>query len=837
MRRDPSALLGAGGMGEVFKAWDPVLERHIALKYLRRDDPELVERLFREARAQARVNHPGICEVYEVGEDDGRPFIAMQYVDGKLLPDAAIDLSLEQKVLILRQVADAVQAAHEQGLIHRDLKPSNIMVEETADGRLQPFVLDFGIAREQEVPGVTVTGQVMGTPGYLSPEQARGETDILDRRSDVFSLGVILYELVSGVLPHRGNSDLEILISLLEEEAISLRRVVQNVPRDLEMIVMTCLEHDPERRYASARALSEDLGRFLRGEPVHARQSSLPRRILRKARRHKVFTAVVLTSLVVVSSLVAVLVGGWVKYTTELKRERNAALESQRTAERNEQEAREVTELLVGVFEVSDPNQARGEDLTAREILDEGADRVATELADRPEVQARLLGVIGSIYMKLGMLEQARPLLERGVEVVAAADDPDIVHVVDAHVRLADLYIRSGEYDAAANELAPLAATAEEALGPSHLEVALALDSLGRVFIRQGKYAEAESKLRRALEIATMVDGPDGLETAGIENDLAVTLQRRGDLAEADKYFRRALATRQRLLDENDPRVATVLNNYGDFCRTLGRFDEAVPLLERALEIREKALGADHPRIASTCNNLALVYKKLARYEQAEAYYLRALGVREATYGPDHTRVATVLVNLASLYKSMGQLGKAESCYRRAAEIYRRNRPDHPTYATILNGLADVLRIQGRTGEAAELVELALDIRERTLGPEHTATATSLVTMALVMAAENRADEALPVLQRALDIQSQHLRPEHASVAATLFEIAAIHHEAGRFEEARPLFERALRIEAESGRSKPLLHIRYADLLRASNRGREADEITARAAEIQAGAG
>ena len=268
-------------------AWDPELERFVALKYLRHEDPELVERLFREARAQARIDHPGVCKVYEAGTgEDGRPFIAMQYVEGRQLDVAAEGLGLEQKVVLVRQVAEAVHAAHAAGLVHRDLKPGNILVGEDGDGRLRPYVLDFGIAREQEVPGLTLTGQILGTPGYLSPEQARGDVAGIDRRTDVFSLGVILYELLSGKRPFAGDSNASLLVSLLSDEPAPLRRHAPSVPRDLETVVATCLEKDPDRRYPSARALAEDLGRFLDGDPVAARRRSWLARLAVRARRH-----------------------------------------------------------------------------------------------------------------------------------------------------------------------------------------------------------------------------------------------------------------------------------------------------------------------------------------------------------------------------------------------------------------------------------------------------------------------------------------------------------------------------------------------------------------------
>ncbi|NMO16366.1 protein kinase [Pyxidicoccus fallax] len=285
-RYQPVRFLGQGGMGRVFLAWDPRLRRHVALKFVRDDDAELARRFVSEARAQARVDHERVCKVYEVGEVQGRVFIAMQYVDGQPLNALVDALTVEQKVMLLREAAEGVHAAHRAGLVHRDIKPSNVLVERTGDGGLRPYVMDFGLARDWK-DGATATGTVLGTPHYMSPEQARGEVARLDRRADVYSLGATLYALLTGQPPIPGDNGLEVLSRIASVEPRPPRDLDRDIPVDLEAITLKCLEKDRSARYGSARALAEDLGRFLDGGPVLARTGPgyRARKWLRKHRR------------------------------------------------------------------------------------------------------------------------------------------------------------------------------------------------------------------------------------------------------------------------------------------------------------------------------------------------------------------------------------------------------------------------------------------------------------------------------------------------------------------------------------------------------------------------
>lgn len=295
-------VLGAGGMGTICKAWEPALCRHVAIKLLRGDDPERAARFAREAQAQARVEHDDVCRVFDVGTTpDGKPYIVMQYIAGVTLGEVREELSPEEALGLVRRVAEAVHAAHGTGLIHRDLKPGNVMVERTPDGGFRPYVLDFGLAQDQLAPGLTRTGIAMGTPQYMAPEQASGGA--VDRRTDVWALGAVLYELISGRTPFAAASELDTLMRVVTEDPAPLRSVAPDAPADVETIVMKCLSRDPERRYDTARALADDLGRFLDGEPIGARPPSLGYVLGRKLRKHRTVVALTTAFLLVLASV------------------------------------------------------------------------------------------------------------------------------------------------------------------------------------------------------------------------------------------------------------------------------------------------------------------------------------------------------------------------------------------------------------------------------------------------------------------------------------------------------------------------------------------------------
>ncbi len=282
-------FLGQGGMARVYKAYDPSLARSVALKFVKVEDPQLAHRLLLEARSQARIEHGHVCKVYETGEVEGKPYIAMQYISGKTLKQLDESLSLRQKVELIRQVADGVHAAHKAGLIHRDLKPANILIEQRETG-LEAYVMDFGLAREIQAPQLTMTGLIVGTPSYMSPEQARGHAAEIDARTDIYSIGATLYESITGRPPFEGGSTTEILMQIIEQEPVPPRKLEPSLPLDLQTIVLKCLDKNPDRRYLSARSISEDLSRFLDGDPIQATPATWMYRTNKRIRKHPVIS-------------------------------------------------------------------------------------------------------------------------------------------------------------------------------------------------------------------------------------------------------------------------------------------------------------------------------------------------------------------------------------------------------------------------------------------------------------------------------------------------------------------------------------------------------------------
>ncbi len=491
------AVLGHGGMGTVYHAYDPQLGRAVALKFIRGANPGLPSRLLREARAQARVDHPNICKVYEVGEVEGHAYIAMELVAGEPLRADGPDLSLHDKIVIVRDCALALHEAHKLGILHRDIKPGNILLERAADGRTRPVVMDFGIARDDaDAEQFTRTGALLGTPSYMSPEQARGDRD-LDRRTDVYSHGATLSELLAGAPPFVAETPMQVVLRVLHDDPVRLRSHAPKLPEDLETVVAKCLDKDPSRRYDSARALADDLDRWIRGEPIYGRRESLLQRLLRRARKQR--------ALVVVSAiaLVAVLIAAAHGITTRVAaREQAAALAAEGELARELAQDTNKIEWLLRTAHLLPLHDTTPERARVRARMDEVAARSVP-----PGISAALVEyALGRGELVLGDAAVARDHLTRAL--AGGLDTPELHYALG--VALGELY---------ASELAELERTEEE---PTLGERRAALE---RAYIEP---AIAELERARAAE----VDAPSYLE--GL-----IALYRR-DEAAAARLARRA---------------------------------------------------------------------------------------------------------------------------------------------------------------------------------------------------------------------------------------------------------------------------------------------------------
>lgn len=491
MKYGTAIPVGRGASSEILKAWDPDLERHVAIKLLNRDDPQSVQRMLLEARAQARVEHPNVCDVYEVGDIDGRPYIAMRFIDGRPLDEAAVDLPLTEKVRLVHTVTEAVHEAHRAGLVHRDLKPANILVEPDEDGTLVPYVLDFGIAREYAASGFTTPGQVLGTPGYMSPEQVRGETATLDRRADIFSIGALLYELAAGRHPFEGSSSVEVLVGILHEEPPALEELAPDLPSDLCTIIHKCLEKERQHRYDSARDLAEDLQRWLNGEPVLARAREEDRRVAHPSG----FGAYLLATLgLVLICLTALFAHGWQK---ERAKTRSQAL------------TLEIERVEAGLRQA---HMSPPHDLSSHLL---GVEK-ALETLVQEKAQGPALLALGRTYLLLDQPHRALEILQESWD--SGLQTPEAALILASS--LIELDVRQRQAPGCRESLAEAPPEAPRDFLPNALEVLpLARDAPGRyssqstptllttpypeglLALAEGDYAEAVRCARATLDI------------------------------------------------------------------------------------------------------------------------------------------------------------------------------------------------------------------------------------------------------------------------------------------------------------------------------------------------
>jgi serine/threonine-protein kinase len=636
-------VLGSGGMGEVYRGQrTDGFEQTVAVKLLRAamSGTVFAQRFVRERATLARLNHPHIAGLVDGGTtEQGAPWLAMEYVDGLSLLDycAQNGLSLRDKVRLMLEVAEAVQFAHQQLVIHRDLKPGNILVR--ADGHAS--LLDFGIAKllvaEEAADGVaeeelTLPQMPIYTPEYASPEQMRGEG--VGTASDVYSLGVILFRVLGGRLPFQaeGRTRFDLTRVVSEEAPPLLSSLVPRFPRDLDAIVAHCLRKEPERRYSTVQALTDDLQRWLRGLPVKARPDSLWYRSRRFVMRNRV--AVVLTALVMVASGTGL--AAW--------------LEQSRVAARKGLTASRVSEFLIDFFSKPDPWAQGLADMSMADFFDGDLATLLEDLQDEPEVARELAAALGRVLLNLGDEPRAIALLTRARDSVANAAATQAISQSDIHFDLGVAYRRAGQLQEAETELQASLALRRATLGEEHEEVASAWNTLGLVHHTMGELESAEQEYLMALKLREKLHGSQAKELGSTLNNLgALALGEQHD-DQALAYFERARSIQQTAYaNKEHPDLATTLNNLGMAYRTLGRLDLAEELFQQSLAMRRRILPANHPHLAGSLNNLGLVEEERGRLQQAAQLFREALRLAAEKAPDGHPLLQQIQANLDAI--------------------------------------------------------------------------------------------------------------------------------------------------------------------------------------------
>ena len=883
--------LGEGGLGIVYEAEQRQPRRRVALKVMRGGpfiDEDRARMLQREAETLARLKHPHIGSIYEAGRTaEGQHFFAMELIRGDTLDDwlrarpDRLDAEEERvRLRVFRKIVDAVHYAHQRGVIHRDLKPSNIIVSDELSGSgstssLSPVpevkILDFGLARitDQDVAAASVLteiGVIKGTLPYMSPEQARGNPDEIDVRTDVYALGIILYEMLSGRRPYDvARSALgEALRVICEEAPRPLRETwsgVHRLSRDVETIVGKALEKDAERRYGSAAALSEDVERFLSSQPILARPPSAGYQLRMMVARHRAWFAAMVAVLVVV-------VGASVVSTVQYLRAEREAVRARTEAEK----ASQVASFLRSMLEGAGPAIARGRDASLlREILDQTSDRVREELAGQPEVEASIRSTLGTTYLELGDFEQAEVHLRAALAGFQALA-PESADVATSLSTLGVLETRMGRYEEAERFYRQALEMRRQVLGTEHTETAQSLTSVGNALVDLGRNAEAEPYLREALALhRSLADGPDAALAISINslgnllhhqqaydeaerlyrealamhrealgddhpdvvvdlNNLAYLLRNKGDLAGAEELFSEVLEANRRLYGESHPRVAESLANLAMVRYAATDYDGAEGLLREALAMQRVTLGEENPDVATTLQSLGNVYAERGEFATARSYYLQSLDMSRATLGEVHPRVVTLLTDVASMLMREERFAEAEATYDEALALSLGAFGERsPTTVELRNEMAQLLEKRGDLEGAETQFRAVLEVRRELLGDANPKTAVTSFYLGRVIEAQGRLDEAEEYFTASMEGYRGSFGPDHAATAFAEARVARFFHARGQYDHAERLLRHADEVLATTygpltprGGSAAVL---LARTLAANGKVEEAEEI------------
>ena len=734
--------LGAGGMGEVYLAEraDAQFEQQVAIKVVHGGALAVAmhSRLKLERQILAQLDHPNIAHLLDGGAlPDGSAYIVMEYVDGVAI-DAFCDsnkLDINARLRLFQAVCGAVHYAHQNLIVHRDLKPSNILV--TATG--VPKLLDFGIAKllddrqaARHTLAVTQADIRIMTPDHASPEQVRGQA--ITTSSDVYVLGVLLYKLLCGSGPFFISSvrlsEIERAIcerdppppsemvsgedspearALIEARGSTLSRLRRALKGDLDNIVLMAMRKEPKRRYASAQQLASDIQRHLDGMPVIAHRDTLSYRSTKFVKRHWLPVAASF------SAALLVLAFATTTYlqSVRIAAERDRVAQQRELAEHERARAEEVSNFLVNLFKLSDPGENRGNQVTAREILDSGAKRLQASLQDQPATKAALLSTVGSVYDSLGQFQDALPLLDEALQLQTESHDSR----VDTLLELGRARIGAGDLRAAEPPLQEALRLAQHDAGAMSIATGHALWSLGMLRFERGQTGEAKDLYVRSLDILEKSHAPQ-VDIAAVLSDLAKVYVLEQQWGLAKQTHERALEIDRRVLGDDHPRVAFRLQNLAIVAQNMGDLKLAETLYLDALRRQEHAYGDRHPEIAITKGNYGLLLQREGRLTEAEPLLRSALDIRLSLYGPEHFMVGYYRVSLAILLHDKNDLAGAENQFRQALEIYDKSLPmNHQYRAALLMHFARLLVDRNKAAEALAKSDESIKIWAATSSP------------------------------------------------------------------------------------------------------------------------